>query len=289
MKIAIKNITASLAAMLVIFSTGIAASSPIIITHSSSMPPLAFINGNGKPDGVLIDFWKEWAKQAGKEIEFKLQPWKKSVQETANGKADINAGMFYSKKRAERMCYGDYIFHFKGGLFASQKIIKNNKINKGESCGVIKSGYAKIFMERHHPYTPLTLFNSAWEMYNAAAEERLNMFVADYPVAVYQMNEFDITDSFQLIQELYTRDLYPTVSKNNPELIKVININMASISPEKKQAIMNKWLNLAAKGKSQRRIAGAIALLAFLMMTYLHRNEIRAALKIIRNKFTGQS
>ncbi|NDV21589.1 transporter substrate-binding domain-containing protein [Desulfovibrio sp. JC022] len=289
MTTSIKHIFATIAAVSIILTAEVATSSPLIVTHSSSMPPLAFINNKGKPDGVLIDLWKEWSEQSGTEIKFRLQPWKTAVQDTISGKASINGGMFYSKSRAEKMLYGDYIFHFKGGLFAARNINEKTILNGGESCGVIKEGYAKIFMEHHHPYTPLMLFDSAHAMYTAAAEGRLKIFVADCPVALYQMNKFGITDLFKNVQELYTRELYPTVSKNNPGLVKLINKNMAAIPPERKRTIINKWLDLPDREQNHHKTADITVTLVLLLMSYLYRNEIKAVLNAFKNKITKQT
>ncbi|ACS79212.1 transporter substrate-binding domain-containing protein [Maridesulfovibrio salexigens] len=273
-----------IAAILILLPAIAAASTPLIITHSSSMPPLAFINKEGEPDGVLIDFWKEWSEQVEVEIIFKLQPWKEAVQETVNGKADINGGMFYSESRAKKLLYGDYLFHIKGSLFTTPDIIVNDQIADGQSCGVIKADYSKIFMEEHFPYTKLMLFNSAAEMFNAAAEGRVKAFVADYPVAIYLLSELGIANSFKCVKDLYTRNLYPTVGRHNPDLIKRINLDMAAIPQKRKKTIINKWLDFTPDSEEHRKTAAAIVFLALIAMTYIHRNEIRTAFKFVKDK-----
>ncbi|TIH15254.1 ABC transporter substrate-binding protein [Marinifilum sp. JC120] len=289
MKAFIKTTFVTITALTIILSAVFSIATPLTITHSSSMAPLAFINNDGKPDGVLIDLWNEWARQAGVEVVFKLQTWKAAVEDTANSNANINAGMFYSRQRAERMLYADYILHLKGGLFAIRDIHEKTILNGDESCGVIKGGYSKIFMEEQHPYTPLMLFNSAQEMFDAAAGGRLKIFVADHPVAVNQMNKLGISDSFKYVQDLYTRELYPTVSKNNPELIKKINLNMAAIPPKRKWAIIHKWLNPTTANQNHYKAISIITALVLILMSYLYRNEIKTALIAIKDKLSGPS
>ncbi|WP_320176335.1 transporter substrate-binding domain-containing protein [Maridesulfovibrio sp.] len=277
-------ILSTIAAILILLPTISVASSPLIITHSSTMPPLAFINKEGAPDGVLIDFWKEWAKQIEVEIVFNLQPWKDAVQDTVSGNADINGGMFYSESRAQKMNYGDYLFQIKGSLFATPDIIVDNTIIEGQSCGVIKADYSKIYMEKHYPYTQLMLFNSAAEMFNAAVEGRVKTFVADYPVAIYLLSELGIANSFECVQDLYTRELYPTVSKQKSDLIKLINLNMAAIPQERKKIIINKWLDFTPGSNNHRKTAGIITILALITISYIHRNEIKTAIKFVKDK-----
>ncbi|NDV28247.1 transporter substrate-binding domain-containing protein [Desulfovibrio sp. JC010] len=278
-----------LAVVFLLTPAEVSISSPLIITHSSSMPPISFINDEGEPDGLLIDFWNEWSRQSGIDIKFKLLPWKNSVQQTIDGDADINAGMYYSSSRAREMIFGDYIFHIQGGLFAAKDMVGSKILNRKESCGVIKGGYSKIFMQEKYPFTPLIIYNSAWDMYHAAAEGRLKLFVADFPVAAYQLHTLGITDRFQCLQKLYTRDIYPTVSKRNPKLIKRINLYIAAIPRKRKKAILQKWLDLKGKDDNHRRTAGIVTGLVLLVMGYLHRTQIMVALKALKGKIFTQA
>ena len=280
-----RNIFTLLAVISVLVPASLSVASPLIITHSSSMPPLSFTNDEGKPAGLLIDFWTEWAQKSDTEIVFKLLPWKESIDAVITGNADINAGMYYSFSRSEKMLYGDYIYHMQGGLFASDDFVGMHPLDGKENCGVIKGGYAKIFMIEQHPFTPLTLFNSAWDMFHAAAEGRIRLFAADYPVAIYQMNQMGIADRFKCIKKLYTRNLYPTVNKSNKDLVTKINQSMASIPQKNKEAILSKWLDIDSNEKSFGRYAIGIAGLVLLIMGYLHRTQIKLALEALRKKF----
>lgn len=279
-----RNIFTLLAVMLITIPAETASTAPLVITHSSSMPPLSFINDEGKPDGLLIDFWNAWAKKSGTAISFKLQPWKESIYAVVSGHADINAGMYYSQDRSEKMLFGDYIYHMQGGLFASDDFVGMNPLGGKENCGVIKGGYAKIFMMEQHPFTPLTLFNTAWDMFHAAAEGRVSLFAADYPVAIYQMNKLGISDRFKCIQKLYTRDLHPTVSKNNQELVNQINLHMAAIPKKTKEAILRKWLDVDSSENNLGRNAIGITGLVLLIMGYLHRAQIKIAIETLKEK-----
>ncbi|WP_415718439.1 transporter substrate-binding domain-containing protein [Maridesulfovibrio sp.] len=279
-----RKIFTTLAVIFISLPVNLVASSPLIITHSSSMPPLAFTNDDGQPAGLLIDFWKEWAQNSGTEIVFKLQPWKESVNAVITGKADINAGMYYSFARSEKMLYGDYIYHMQGGLFASDDFVGMHSLDGRENCGVIKGDYAKTFMTEQHPFTPLILFNSAWDMFQAAAEGRLRLFAADYPVAIYQMNKLGIADRFKCIKILYTRNLHPTVSKGNKDLVNKINQNMAAIPSKKKEAILSRWLDIDSDSTSLGRYAIGFAGLTLLIMLLLHRTQVKIVLETIKKK-----
>ncbi|WP_421901119.1 transporter substrate-binding domain-containing protein [Maridesulfovibrio sp.] len=279
----IKIILITIAATLILLPANLAASTPLTITLSRSMPPLSFMNSAGEPDGLLIDFWREWALQADRDIIFKMQTWRETIQDTISGKADIHGGLFYSEKRARNLLFADYIFPMETALFAPRKLIEANKINlQSTPCGLVKGGYGKEFMSRTYPYTQLAIFNSIADLFKAVKEERIALFLMDYPVAVWQLEHMGLTDSFYCFKKLYKMDLYPAVSKTNTDLVKIINLNMAAIPPKKKKAIINKWLAMPGKGYNYRTIAAILTSLVLVVMGYVHRNELKAMLKIIK-------
>ncbi|WP_320169207.1 transporter substrate-binding domain-containing protein [Maridesulfovibrio sp.] len=252
-----------------------AVSSPLVITHSSGMPPLSFINSNGDADGIIIDLWKEWSKHSGIEVSFDLKDWPGVLSAAITGQADIIGGLFYSKERAEKLVYGDYLFHMKGALFASKKIIEKNGLNMQETvCGVLKGGYGKDFMQKVYPYTPLMIFNSIEDMFKLVAEGRLKTFVVDLPVGAYQLNHLGLDDSFECIREMYTRELYPASGYSKSGLIKTINKYMAAIPKKEKEYIIEKWLNRPEKYFPE---AGMLIVISFFLITAL------AALNRLKN------
>ena len=268
-------------------STGYAA--PLTITMSSEMPPLSIINNEGEPDGLLVEFWEKWAEKSDTEITFKLQSWRKTVEDTASQKNYIHGGLFYSAKRARNLLFGDYIFPMEGALFASSELANEDKIDMQQiSCGIIRGGYGKEFMAREQTFTSLTIFDAISNLLKAVKEGRLSLFLMDYPVAMWQLEKMGLSDSFVCIKKLYKLNIYPAVSKKNPELIRKINLNMAAIPQKEKQAIINKWLYLPPKTNDYRTTALLLTGLVLILMVCFHRNEIRTMAKNIKKHFCSK-
>lgn len=269
-------------------TAAIAGATPITITLSPTMPPLSFVNSAGEADGLLIDFWKQWGKQADREIIFKLQVWRNTIRDTATGKSDIHGGLFYSETRSRRLLFADYLFPMEAALFAPKKLIKSNTIDLQKySCGLVKGGFGKEFMSRRHPYTQLVIFNSIADLSEAVREGRISLFLMDYPVGIWQLEKMGLTDSFDCYKKLYKMDLYPAVSKNNPELLKVINLNMAAIPHKKKKAIISKWLSVPTIGQDHRTTAGLLTGLVFVLLLVFHRNELKTMAQTVKNKLSA--
>ncbi|HAS90188.1 MAG TPA: ABC transporter substrate-binding protein [Desulfovibrio sp.] len=271
-----------------ILTATITAAAPLTVTLSPAMPPLSFVNSAGEADGLLVDFWKEWGEQADREIIFKLQSWCNTISDTVAGKSDIHSGLFYSEKRARQLLFADYIFPMEAALFAPNKLIEDNKIDLQKySCGLVKGGFGKEFISRRYPYTHLTIFNSIADLFEAVREGRISLFLMDYPVGIWQLEKMGLADSFGCYKKLYKRNLYPAVSKNNPGLIKVINLNMAAIPYKKKKTTISKWLSVPTTSQHHRTIAGVLAGLVFVLMVIFHRNEIKTMAQTVKNKFSA--
>lgn len=253
------------------------------ISHSSFMPPLSFINDKGQADGFLIDLWKEWSKQSGIAVTFELQEWQKALDATMRGETDINGGLFYSRERAEKLIFGDYLLHLKGGLFAAKELTKTKSIDTDNTiCGVITGSYAKKHMNENYLFTPLMLFDSAEEMFMTIAAGRLKLFAVDCPVAAQQMNQFKLEDSFECIQILYARDIYPAVSKSNPKLINTINEYMAAIPKAQKQKLMKKWLNSETEDHWHTNAIAVLLVLSLTILIFTNRLKLIKFIKYLK-------
>ncbi len=247
----------------------------LTISHSASMPPLSYLDANGNPQGIIIDIWKLWSKETGIDVKFKLTSWDKSLTAAINGNADVHGGLFYTEERAEKLHYSDKFFDFNGGLFVSNKIpdFRMEQIDNLK-CGVIKEDFAKKFMEDNFPYVSLVIYGSFKELLEAAARDRIQIFAADYPVAIYNLNELGIENNFTYYN-LFSKPIRPAVSKKHLEKLKEIIIGMNSISSIKKDQIIHKWLNIK-KESPQWTVPATVVILIFTcaFLLFSHKKDI---------------
>ncbi len=249
--------------------------SPLKIIHSASMPPLSFINEEGNADGILIDLWKEWSKKSGSDVSFELTNWKEAMSMTGRNPDTINGGLFYSPDRAEQLIFGNCLFSMRGALFTDNQNDGLSKLDMQNTiCGVIKGGYSKIYMETNFPFTALMLFDSAKELFKTAAEGRIKMFVADYPVAMYQLKKFKINDKFKCQKILYSRELYPAVHHQNQKLLGRINYFMTAIPKSRRQEIIKKWMPLPDERYWHITTVIILTFLTILIFAFMQRQRI---------------
>jgi diguanylate cyclase (GGDEF)-like protein/PAS domain S-box-containing protein len=75
--------------------------SPPIKVGLEQNPPLSFINGQGKADGILIDLLKYVADKEGWQLEYIPNSFDKCLESLKNEEIDLMATIAYTKERAE--------------------------------------------------------------------------------------------------------------------------------------------------------------------------------------------
>jgi len=215
----------------------------LTITNSATFPPFSFLDDAGKPQGLFIDLWSEWAKQNNQKIKFVLVDWNKSLELVRSGEADIHAGLFKSAKRERYMDFSDGLFQLTTGLFVSTAFnVQDITDLKTVKIGVTKGGFEEEFLRHDLDHDNVKLFDNNQELIKSASNGEITAFVADYPVGMYYLDHFDAQERFRLFKKLYSKTLYSAVKKGNSPLITLINSGMQHIDRKEIERIEQKWI-----------------------------------------------
>jgi len=215
----------------------------LTITNSATFPPFSFLDDAGKPQGLFIDLWNEWAKQNKQKIKFVLVDWNKSLELVRSGEADIHAGLFKSAKREKYMDFSDGLFHLTTGLFVSTALnVQDITDLKAIKIGVTKGGFEEGFLRHDLDHDNVKLFDNNQALIKSASNGDITAFVADYPVGMYYLDYFDAQERFRLFKKLYSNTLYSAVKKGDLPLITLINSGMQHIDRKEIERIEQKWI-----------------------------------------------
>lgn len=220
---------------------------PLIITNSSAYKPYSFINSQGQPDGILIDFWRAFAEANQLQIEFRLVDWGESIELVRQGKADIHAGLLRSSEREVFLDFGPEILTIDTQLFISSQHSQEDirSILSGQSrlnIGVVHAGYEQWFAKQHYPDMELMSFNNNQLMLNAAARGQLDGFIADFQVANLFLFTANSRHKFLPVKFLYAEALRPGVLKGNSELLGVIDAGFVNFRESDRARIFSRWI-----------------------------------------------
>ncbi|HHB1265325.1 TPA: transporter substrate-binding domain-containing protein, partial [Vibrio cholerae] len=77
----------------------------LTIANSKAWKPYSYLDEQGQPSGILIDFWLAFGEANHVDIEFQLMDWNDSLEAVKLGKSDVQAGLIRS---ASRLAYLDF-------------------------------------------------------------------------------------------------------------------------------------------------------------------------------------
>lgn len=219
----------------------------LVVANSKAWKPFSFINAEGKPDGILIEYWLEFGKNNDVEIEFLLLDWQSSLDAVKQGQADLHAGLLWSEARDGYLDFTSSIMSIDTQLFISQELIGTNLDDfllseHDYQVGVVSGGYEQEFIQLHFPNLNLISFANNKLMIESAFAGELDAFVADLQVANFYLQTSQKSAKFVGIRHLYSGELRAAVAEGNTLLQKQVSQGIDSFAVDDKQKIFNRWM-----------------------------------------------
>ncbi|WP_341663647.1 sensor domain-containing diguanylate cyclase [Vibrio sp.] len=221
----------------------------MIIANSKAWKPFSYLDDNQQPTGILIDYWKLFAKHNNVEVEFLLLDWNDSLEAVRTGKADVHAGLLFSEQRDAYLDYTPSIITIDTQMYINRDLIGMdlNAFMLGEHdyrVGVVKGGYEETFTRKTYPNLNLASFSNNQEMLDAAFSGDISAFVADLQVGNFYLLTSNQTNSFIGVRNLYSGDLRAAVKEGNQALQDFITKGQEAITTGEKQRILSRWMHI---------------------------------------------
>lgn len=235
---------------MLLFLTSFASASnkqTLIVTNSKAWKPFSYINEEGEPAGILVDYWNEYGLKNNQNIEFLLLDWNDSLEAVRSGRADVHSGLLWSETRESFLDYNAPIMSIDTQLYISSRLMGSDVslFLRGEHdhlVGVVKGAYEEEFTRLHFPNLNIISFRNNERMIDAAFAGEIDAFVADLQVANFYLHTTKGLNKFIGIRHLYSGNLRPAVSEGNLALQNHLSHGLKLISNEDKQRILGRWM-----------------------------------------------
>ncbi|MCU7834554.1 MAG: transporter substrate-binding domain-containing protein [gamma proteobacterium symbiont of Taylorina sp.] len=218
---------------------------PLIIAYRMDSAPIQFTNKDGEADGMLIDFWRLWSKKSNIPVKFSAGSNKETQDMLKKGRADIIAGLFSNKRRAEFLVFSKAILKSPYSLFLSADIENIHSIEQlGDyPIGVTRSSYHEDFLKTNHPELKRHPFDGYTNLFAAAQTGELKTFIAQPLYLKRYLSIHGKTNHYKKLEPpLYIRGYQAGVAKGNNELVNKINQYFSKITQFERETISNKWV-----------------------------------------------
>ncbi|MDA0148212.1 transporter substrate-binding domain-containing diguanylate cyclase [Vibrio sp. LaRot3] len=219
----------------------------LVVTNSKAWKPFSFINDQGQPSGLLVDYWQEYGRVNNIDIQFLLVDWSASLKAVKDGEADVHAGLLWSLDRDKYLDYSSPIITIDTQLFVNHTLIGMEvaEFLSGEHpyvVGVVSSGYEQEFTQKNFPQLKLQAFANNADMIEAAFDGKIQAFVADLQVANFYLHSPKAAKLFTGVYHMYSGILRPAVQQNDSKQLLALSKGMNKISEEEKQRIFGRWM-----------------------------------------------
>ncbi|WP_052706142.1 transporter substrate-binding domain-containing diguanylate cyclase [Vibrio galatheae] len=236
-----------LLAVLITFGAHADHQEKLVVANSKAWKPFSFINQKGEPDGILIDYWREYGRKNAVAIEFLLLDWQGSLDAVKDGRADIHAGLLWSEQRDSYLDYAPEIITIDTQMYINQDLIGTDldefMLGKHQyQVGVVTGGYEEEFTQRHFPNLNLNSYANNQLMIDAAFNGELDAFVAELQVANFYLFSSRDPQRFVGVRHLYSGELRAAVAEGNKELQQQITRGMNTFGVDDKQKVLNRWM-----------------------------------------------
>lgn len=145
------------------------------ISISNDMLPYSFLNEKGEAEGILVDYWKLWAKKTNQKIEFIPSSWEDSLDNIKNKSVHIHSGLFINKHRQEYVDFVKPIYNTVSSIYINiddSKNIENTKDLNNKTIGIISNTYYEDYLKENFPKINIKTYTSYPELFNAVINKK---------------------------------------------------------------------------------------------------------------------
>ena len=198
---------------------------------------------DGKPTGLLVDFWDLWAQKNAYTVEYKFYPWEGTLLATQRGEVDFHSG---TTKDRGWMHASEPIYKLRTALFTLSDSKLNEAIDfKDKRLGTIDVHYAGLVKGIVGNDVTVTVYDDYAPMVEALKRGEIDVLVDDVEAVVYyfiktgQMNRFKLVEDESL---LFYNDIYAISNVKNATVLEQINRGLKNLSLSELVKIEKTWL-----------------------------------------------
>ncbi len=221
----------------------------LVVANSKAWKPFSYLTPDGEPQGILIDFWREYSVRNDVHVKFLLLDWEESLLAVKEGRADIHAGLIFSAERNQYLNFGTVIMPIDTQLYVNSDLlgIDVESVLKGESAmevGLVKGGYEETFVRKHYPNAAIRLFSNNDALLKAVTSKQIFLFVADTQVSNFYMATTPDSVTFLPALHLYSKDLRIATGDGSAKSIEEVSRNFEIVMEANKDRILSRWIHV---------------------------------------------
>lgn len=232
----------------------------LLIAFSENYAPFTDIGADGKPQGLLIDIWRQWSEFSGIDIDFIKGDLRTSVEDIKENRADVHIGFPESHAFTSGLQIADQVYQSRSQFFVSNEYpdIKSVKQLDGMPVGVYESAPYLDELIQQYPDIIFKTYLRLDQMMTAARDNEIVAMVGAVENMLRSVADYKLKQSYHLLKKpVFEPKLYALVHIENNTLAARVKEGFQQIPIENLVEIENKWLaqrNLSYFHQKSRRV-----------------------------------
>jgi PAS domain S-box-containing protein len=233
------------------------------LTPDPAYPPLEFFDAEGVYRGMSADYIALIEKRLG--IVFRVQrteSWDKALEDIRNKRTDLLLSTQKTPERSKYLLFTPPWIEVPTVIVTTRKNRKLDRIAllRDRKVAVVKGhGIIEQFLARETPWLePEPVKDAAEGLLQTAAGE-VDAMLVQLPVAAYTIEKLGIVNLTISGTTAHKYDLAFASRRDLPILNDILVKGLASITPEEKKAIRDRWIHLELEPYYKNEIFQAIA------------------------------
>lgn len=232
------------ALFLLLSSCPVAAKLTVKVGTPSNVPPFSYLDGNNKPSGLFVEYWKLIEKESAINIEFVALPWQDVINEYEQGNVDSTIFIPVSLTTPKDQ-YASVLDGFHDFYLADPNIDNIDQL-RNKSIGVVKGTFHHEYLTKNSPWIEVKQFNTLKELYQATAEGEISGFFTERQAATAIILKYDSDKHISRLQHQTVELPFQLRLPKNRDMYSAIKQAVSAIDTHHISALQSQWqLNAA--------------------------------------------
>ena len=218
---------------------------PIIkVAGGNEWVPLDFVNNKGEYSGFAFDYLTLISQKTGLHFKYNTSSWTKALNSVLNKKNDLLPAVYETKQRDKVLIFSQEYYRSLDYFFTRDDVKFNDKFPfKRKKLALVKDYASEALIRKAHPNLQIILTESLNDAITLVLEHKADLIFDSYTTIQYILNHKGIVNfiPYKPLQNAQTFSLKMATTKNNAELISIINKGMNAISAQERAALLKKW------------------------------------------------
>ncbi len=194
----------------------------IRIAHQNDYYPYSYVDEQGEPAGVFIDWWELWAQKTGREVLYIPADYEKCIDLVEEGRADVVAGLFMKPEFVNQ-------FRFAGSIIKLRTLVVlqdgYNPVSFDvfdRPVGVIANEISQDIINEQYAKLPVTDYNSFKDLREVVRNNKIAGYVYEYPIPAPGTEQVVFPDGYYEYKVIREEEIRPAVKIGNDDLMELV-------------------------------------------------------------------